>query len=70
VHARVADESDAAACHAAADPFDPSHIAADLELVAGRPLDGEKVVHPSLAFSQIDREGTDRVVRQRRHHIR
>src|SRR5204862_1204610 len=39
VHARVADESDAAASHAAADPFDPSRIAADLELVAGRPLD-------------------------------
>ena len=45
-------------------------IAADLQLVAGLSLDREEIVQAALPLAQVDRKGADRVVGERRHHVR
>ena len=66
----VAVDGDAAAGHAAADPLDLPRVAADVDLVAGRALDGEEIVHAALPLAQVD-TGSARMASfdERRHHV-
>src|SRR6185503_11477895 len=59
VHAGVTENLHVAPRHAAADPFDTCHVAAEFHFVATIALDVEKRVESELALAKQDGEGAN-----------
>src|SRR5262245_21948941 len=56
--------------HTTADPFHPSQVATQLQVLAAVTFNIEELIQTKLPFAKHDRQRADLVVRQRGDHVR